>query len=85
MKPIPSNRFDRELIVLLKSHRLSPDRIKKILYLIKTNPHHPSLRLHKLSGTNNFAASVDRNIRIILHFDNDIVVLMRIGSHDEVY
>lgn len=85
MKPVATTRFDRELIALIKSHRIGENRIRKILRLIQTNPKHSSLRLHKLSGTNNFAISVDRNIRIILHFDNDIVVLMRIGSHDEVY
>lgn len=85
MRPAATTRFDRELIALIKSHRIRENRIRKVLHLIETNPRHQSLRLHKLSGTNNFAVSVDRDIRIILHFDNDIVVLMRIGAHDELY
>ena len=85
MKPVPTARFERELFALFKSRRLTEARVKKILRLLAKDPHHSTLRLHKLSGTNNYAASVDRNIRLILHFENDIVILLRIGSHDEVY
>ena len=82
---VSSLRFERELHALLKSHRLSENRVRKILYIIESNPRSPVLKLHKLSGTNNFAVSVDQNMRIILHFENDVVILLRIGSHDEVY
>ena len=85
MKPVITVRFNRELIRLLKSHRLTENQIRSVLHTIKTNPKSPSLRLHKLSGTNNYALSVDKNIRIIAHFENDIILLLRIGSHDEVY
>jgi len=81
----PQQDLTENLSLFIKSHRLNKKRIEKILSTIKENPHSPTLRLHKLSGTNNHAASVDRDIRIILHLEGDVAVLMRIGSHDEVY
>lgn len=80
-----TSRFDRELAALVKSQRLTRSRMDKILTILTTNPRHPSLHLHKLTGTNNYAVSVDQNIRIILNWENDRLYLSRIGSHDEVY
>jgi len=85
MKSVATVRFNRELLALLKSHRIKESRIRKILHLIQTNPRSQTLKLHKLSGTNNYALSVDRDIRMIVHFEDDIVLLLRIGSHDDIY
>lgn len=61
----------------------------KILELMELNIHHPSLRLHKISGTLNGLSSISINMsyRISLELiiqDNDLM-LVHVGSHDEVY
>jgi len=85
MKIFTTKRFHRELLSLLKSHRLSTSQSQKTYTLLSSNPRHPSLRLHKLSGTNNYSVSVNKSIRIIFNWERNIVYLTHIGSHDEVY
>jgi len=85
MNVIPSKRFISEARKLLKKNPLSGVKLEKTLYLLRTNCKHPSLRLHKLSGTENYSVSVDRSIRIISHFEGETVFLLRIGTHNEVY
>jgi toxin HigB-1 len=52
------------------------------------NPFFPQLRTHKLSGklAGQWAFSVDNDCRIIFEFvGEDRVLLIDVGSHDEVY
>lgn len=62
---------------------------EKSLKLLELNPFHPSLRLHRLSGSLSDLHSVSINIsyRITLEFliDDGKIVLVNVGSHDEVY
>ncbi len=56
---------------------------------MELNIHHPSLRLHKLSGRLSGLSSVSINVsfRITLELmihDQDII-LINVGLHDEVY
>lgn len=72
--------------------RKHPDLLKqyeKTLKLVEKNPHHPSLRLHELKGNLKGLYSVSINImyRITLELiitDKDII-LIDIGSHEQVY
>ena len=73
----------------IKKHPDLKDRYKKTLSLLMDNPHHPSLRLHKFQGKfgRYYSASISMNYRIILDLiitDKEII-LLDIGSHDEVY
>lgn len=73
----------------IKKHPALKDQYLKTLELIELNIHHPSLRLHKLSGKLAGLSSVSINMshRITLEFmikDKDII-LINIGSHNEVY
>lgn len=61
----------------------------KTLELLELNPHHPSLRLHGLSGRLEGlqSISINLNYRITMEMiitDNEIV-LINIGDHDAVY
>jgi len=85
MKTFASPKFIRNLTSLIKSRRLTRTQIDKTLDTLSSNPSHPSLRLHKLSGTSNYAVSVTKDIRIIFNREKDMLYLSRIGSHDEVY
>ena len=67
-----------------KNPRLKTTISKKVKNLAR-NPSDPALRLHKLSGRNNWAISVTRDIRIIFGFKGNKIYLLRIGTHDEVY
>ena len=64
------------------------ERIEKQLALFAENPKHPSLRTHKLSGNlqNMWSISITMNVRMVyLLLDNDSVIFIKAGTHDEVY
>jgi mRNA-degrading endonuclease YafQ of YafQ-DinJ toxin-antitoxin module len=72
--------------------RKHPDMVRqyeKTLKLLELNPSHPSLKLHALSGRLKGLHAVSINIayRITLEFiiDNDTIVPVDVGSHDDVY
>ena len=62
---------------------------EKALKLLKLNPFHPSLRLHRLSGSLSDLHSISINIsyRITLEFliEDGKIILVNVGSHDEIY
>ena len=62
---------------------------QKILRLLEENPNHPSLRLHALHGRLQglFSISINLKFRITLQLliQKDTLILIDIGSHDEVY
>ncbi len=73
----------------IKKHPELKERYKKTLSLLINNPHHPSLRLHKLQGklSKYYSISITMSYRIVLDLiitDKEII-LLDIGSHDEVY
>lgn len=58
------------------------------LEVFETNPFHPSLRTHPLTGPleGKWAFSVDYDCRVIFNFtDDNVVTFLDIGTHDEVY
>lgn len=58
------------------------------LEVFETDPYHPSLRTHPLTGPleGQYAFSVDYDCRVVFSFTNENLVTLRdIGSHDEVY
>ena len=69
----------------------NPDLKPKIAQALKTfadNPLHPSLRTHKLSGKLKglWAFVVAYDCRVVFQFlDDQDVLLIDIGEHDEVY
>jgi len=60
--------------------------IEKLLLLSK-EPNHPSLKLHKLKERLNefYAISIEYNLRITPEIESDLIRLLDIGTHDEVY
>ncbi len=73
----------------LHKHPEVRSQYQKTLELLEVNPHHPSLRLHKLEGRLSALHSVSINIsyRVVLHFTmlEKEIVLVDIGGHDQVY
>ena len=86
-KLIHDDKFIKKSVKFLKKHPDLKERYYKTLEILEFNPFHPSLRLHKLSGTDYHSVSLNMNYRIILYFlvkDNDIY-LLDIDSHDKAY
>jgi mRNA-degrading endonuclease YafQ of YafQ-DinJ toxin-antitoxin module len=69
------------------------DRIAGRLKLLATDPFHPSLKTHKLKGklSGAWSCTVEYDCRIVFNFkknpnsDVEEILLIDIGSHDEVY
>jgi len=73
----------------IKKHPELVSQYEKTLKLLEINPNHPSLRLHKLHGKLSELYSVSINISyrisIIFLIENDKIIPIDLGSHDEVY
>lgn len=82
---VTSKEFDTELTKLLKRNPLIQKRIVKTLHILQYKPDHPSLRLHKLVGSNYYSISVTMSLRIICHFGSTYITLLKIGKHEDVY
>ena len=81
--------YTRRAERFLKRHHDLLGVYEKTLQLLELNPNHPSLRLHKLKGRlkSLYSVSVTASYRITLSFAiiEGAIVLIDIGSHDEVY
>jgi len=81
--------YEKKVINFFKKHRDVYPQYKKTVELLAFNPQHPSLRVHKLQGKMSRFSSVSINMkyRIIIDFIivDDVVTLIDIGSHSDVY
>ena len=73
----------------LRKHPDITKQYQKTLELLELDPYHPSLRLHGLEGRLKGLSSVSINMsyRIVLELeikDNEII-LINVGSHEQVY
>jgi len=73
----------------IKKHPEMLTQYEKTLKILENNPHHPSLKLHRLKGKFKDLHSVSINIsyRITLefYFNNNEIVPVNVGHHDDVY
>jgi mRNA-degrading endonuclease YafQ of YafQ-DinJ toxin-antitoxin module len=73
----------------IKRHPDLVAQYEKTLKLLEINPNHPSLRLHKLQGKlselYSVSISISYRISIIFLIENDKIIPIDLGSHDEVY
>lgn len=62
-------------------------KIDKALANLQSDPQHPSLRLHKLSGKQSAAwsVSVTDDLRILFTYIEEGILIIDIGKHEEVY
>lgn len=82
-----STEFLKRLKKIKKQNKGLFLKVEDKVNLFNTNPNHPSLRLHKLGGglRDSWSLSVDKSIRIIFYYSGDLIVLVDIGTHDQVY
>lgn len=81
--------YTRRAARFINKHPELKTQYGKTLELLESNPYHPSLRLHALCGKLHGLHSVSINLsyRITLKFMilDDEIVLVDVGSHDNVY
>ncbi len=73
----------------IKKHPDLLSQYEKTFKLLEINPNHPSLRLHKLNGklSELYSVSINISYRISIDFliEEDKIIPIDVGSHDEVY
>lgn len=84
-----TEHYTRIAVRFLKRHPDMARAYEKTLALLEANPHHPSLRLHAMSGrlTGVHSVSINLSYRITLHLlvaEHEIVPI-NVGDHDAVY
>ena len=84
-----TDQYNRRAARFLKRQPQLREQYRKTLMLLEANPHHPSLRLHALSGRLDGLHSVSINLsyRITLELlirDGQIVPI-NVGDHDAAY
>jgi len=85
--------FDRAFRRRTRRDPALKDRIFVVLERLAEDPFHPELKSHKLSGqlSGLWACWVEYDCRVIYAFEPDpntgeeLIILIDVGSHDEVY
>jgi len=83
-----SSSFKRAFKRRIAGNAEREDTFRTKIESFKNNPFEPSLKTHKLSGKlkDYWSFSVEYDLRIIFYFsDKEKVVLVDIGTHEEVY
>jgi mRNA-degrading endonuclease YafQ of YafQ-DinJ toxin-antitoxin module len=81
--------YMRRAIRFLRRHPELKSQYAKTLALLEMNPHHPSLRLHALSGrlqgVHSVSINVSYRITLELLIQDQQIVPLNVGDHDAVY
>lgn len=81
--------YNRSALRWLKRHPDLKPQYLKTLKLLEANPFHPSLRLHaldgKLQGLHSVSINLSYRITLELLVRGQDVILINVGSHDQVY
>ena len=88
-KLIVTAQYEKRAVRFLKRHPELEKQYLKTLQLLEMNPHHPSLRLHSLSGRLQglHSASINISYRITLELmiHNEEIIPVNVGDRDVVY
>lgn len=89
MKIIQTQQYKKRAKKFLKKHPQIASQYKKTISLMLSNMQHPSLRLHKIKGRQKdfYSVSINISYRITIDFliEEDTIIPIDVGSHDEVY
>ena len=81
--------YNKRASKFIKKHPDLLSQYTKTLELLEMNPYHPSLRLHKLKGklSELYSVSINISYRISIDFifEDDKIIPIDVGSHDEIY
>ena len=88
-KLVITDTYQKRVKKFLKKHPDMFSRYAKAITILERDPFHPSLRRHTLKGKLKEYSSVSINMeyRIVIDFiiENDEIIPIDIGNHDEVY
>lgn len=91
MKLIPTSKFTKQSSKLVKNNNLLRIKLQETLIKLSNDPFESTLYTHKLKGEleGKFASRLTLDLRIIFKFEKydeeDCILLIAIGTHDEVY
>lgn len=88
MKAKFSPTVQRKIAEIHKQDKKLTEKLQKQILLFESNPKHPSLRVHKLTGKfkERWSISITRNVRMVyVQVNEDIAYFVAIGTHDQVY
>lgn len=84
-----TEQYEKRAARFLKRHPELEKQYLKTLQLLEMNPHHPSLRLHALSGKLQglHSVSIDLSYRITLELliKDEEIIPVNVGDHEAVY
>jgi addiction module RelE/StbE family toxin len=84
-----TQQYTKRLKRFLRQNPQVRPQYAKTIELLSLNPHHPSLRLHRLKGNLKTLYSISINmqhrITIKLIIEDDEIILVNVGSHGTVY
>jgi len=84
-----TEQYNRRAAKFLKRNSAIESQYIKTLELLAYNPHHPSLRLHALSGKLEGLHSVSINLKYRITMELIIteqeIIPINVGDHDVVY
>lgn len=88
-KIIYSHSYIKRAAKFFKRHPELILQYRKTLELLEINPHHSSLRLHplkgKLKGLHSVSINISYRLTLELIIAEKEIVLVNIGTHEEVY
>ncbi len=84
-----TDQYNKKAVRFIKDHPESLVQYGKTLELLSINPHHPSLRLHglkgRLSGLHSVSINLKYRITLELIITDKAIILVNVGSHEQVY
>ena len=84
-----TDTFERKSVKFFKKHRDLVPKFKKVIEKLTDDPFDNSLKTHKLKGnlSDFYACSLTYEYRIILTIEiqDEEIILVNIGTHDDVY
>ena len=88
-KLIFTEQYEKRATRFLKRHPEIEKQYLKTLQLLEMNPHHPSLRLHALSGRlqglHSISINLSYRITLELLIQDEEIIPVNVGDHDVVY
>ena len=88
-KLIFTEDYTRRALRFLKRHPELKNQYTKTLALLELNPHHPSLRLHALSGrlqgVHYVSINLSYRITLELQIQEQQIIPLNVGDHNAVY
>ncbi len=84
-----TDSYNKKAAKFLKKHPDLINQYEKTLKVLELNPHHPSLRLHalkgKLQGMHSASINISYRITLELIIDENEIIPVAVGHHDQVY